>query len=83
MHGFADAVMVTIVELLFAETATRRVVVEPDVADAAMQGCNAAVGFQVVGRVRLSDQEVLLSTCTRHQYRAARPEQADDDRAQP
>lgn len=80
-HGFTDAVMVTIMELLFAEAATHRVVVEPDADNAAVQARNAAVGFEVVDRVRLSDKEALLSTCTRRQYRAARPEQPHRDEA--
>jgi hypothetical protein len=70
--GFTRAVFDTVMALLFAEPATRRVVVEPDVTNAAVHARNAAVGFEVVGRVRLPDKEALLSTCTRAQYETAR-----------
>jgi hypothetical protein len=70
--GFTRAVFDTVMALLFAERATQRVVVEPDVTNRAVHARNADVGFEVVGRVRLPDKEALLSTCTREQYESAR-----------
>ena len=71
VHGFTRAVIVTVMELLFADAATRRVVVEPDVRNHAVHALNAEVGFRVVGEVELPDKRALLSTCTRDQYEAA------------
>jgi len=56
---------------LFADPATRRVVVEPDVRNTAVHALNAAVGFTVVGPIRKPEKEALLSVCTRDQFRAA------------
>jgi RimJ/RimL family protein N-acetyltransferase len=46
-HGFTLAVLVTVMEMLFADRATRRVVVEPDVRNTAVHRLNAAVGFEI------------------------------------
>ncbi len=73
MHGFTCAVLVTMMDLLFADEATARVVVEPDVRNHAVHALNAAVGFDVVDTVPLTGKDVYLSTCTRVQYDAARP----------
>jgi RimJ/RimL family protein N-acetyltransferase len=72
LHGFTGAVIVTVMELLFADPRIRRVVVEPDVRNHAVHALNAAVGFRVVGTVALRDKHALLSVCTREQYLAAR-----------
>ncbi|MEV0400420.1 GNAT family N-acetyltransferase [Actinoallomurus sp. NPDC050550] len=72
IHGFTRAVIVTVMELLFAEPGTRRVVVEPDVRNTAVHALNAAVGFEVVGTVSLPDKQALLSVCTRERYEATR-----------
>jgi Acetyltransferase (GNAT) domain len=72
VHGFTTAVIVTVMELLFADPTVRRVVVEPDVANRPVHALNAAVGFRVVDTVALPDKEALLSICTRRQYEAAR-----------
>ena len=69
-HGFTLAVLVTIMEMLFADPATRRIVVEPDVRNTAVHRLNAAVGFEIEHDLRLHDKTAYLSTCTRAQYRA-------------
>ena len=51
VHGFTRAVITTVMAALFADPATRRVVVEPDVRNTAVHALNAAVGFQIVGPV--------------------------------
>ncbi|WP_233515414.1 GNAT family N-acetyltransferase [Marinitenerispora sediminis] len=72
LHGFTRAVITTVMELLFADPAVRRVVVEPDVRNHPVHSLNAAVGFRVVGTLALSGKDAYLSTCTREQYAAAR-----------
>ena len=74
-NGFTRAILVTVMDLMFSEPSAHRVVVEPDVRNPAVHALNAAVGFEVRDTVRLSsmDKDAYLSTCTREQYRAARP----------
>lgn len=73
VHGFTRAVITTVMELAFADPATERVVVEPDVRNHAVHALNEAVGFRIESTVRLaeSDRDAYLSTCTREQFRAA------------
>ncbi|WBB77780.1 GNAT family N-acetyltransferase [Micromonospora sp. WMMD882] len=70
-HGFTLAVITTVLAWLFADPATRRVVVEPDVRNTAVHALNAAVGFTVVGPIRKPEKDALLSVCTRGQFLAA------------
>ncbi|SCG72981.1 GNAT family N-acetyltransferase [Micromonospora coxensis] len=69
--GFTRAVITTVLAWLFADPATRRVVVEPDVRNTAVHALNAAVGFTVVGPIRKPEKDALLSVCTRDQFRTA------------
>ncbi len=71
VHGFSRAVITTVMELVFSDPATRRVVVEPDVRNTAVHALNAAMGFRVLTTVTLRDKDARLSTCTRAQFRAA------------
>lgn len=71
VHGFTRAVITTVMELMFADPTTERVVVEPDVRNHAVHALNAAVGFRVEETVTLSDKDAHLSTCTRARFRAA------------
>lgn len=68
-HGFTLAVLVTIMEMLFADPATRRVVVEPDARNTAVHRLNAAVGFEIEQELPLRGKTACLSTCTRARYR--------------
>lgn len=70
-HGFTRAVITTIMDWLFTDPTVRRVVVEPDVRNAAVHALNAAVGFEVVGPLTKPEKTALLSTCTRDQFLAA------------
>jgi RimJ/RimL family protein N-acetyltransferase len=72
LHGFTRGVIAAVMEFLFSDPATRRVVVEPDARNTAVHALNAYVGFEVVGPVRLPHKEALLSICTREQYETAR-----------
>ncbi|MEU4644347.1 GNAT family N-acetyltransferase [Micromonospora sp. NPDC023814] len=71
VHGFTRAVITTVMAWLFADPATRRVVVEPDVRNTAVHALNAAVGFTVVGPIAKPEKDALLSVCTRAQFEAA------------
>ncbi|MEN3533938.1 GNAT family N-acetyltransferase [Microbispora sp. ZYX-F-249] len=71
VHGFTRAVITTVMEFLFADPATRRVVVEPDVRNTAVHALNAAVGFEVAGMVAKPEKDALLSFCTRERFLAA------------
>ena len=72
VHGFTLAVITTVMEMLFADPATRRVVVEPDARNTAVHALNEAVGFEVLRTVSLPPKDACLSTCTRDQFLAAR-----------
>ncbi|MGW0362519.1 GNAT family N-acetyltransferase [Streptomyces sp. NPDC002990] len=71
LHGFTRAVITTVMAAVFADPATERVVVEPDVRNTAVHALNAAVGFVPDGPVRKPEKEALLSFCTRAQFEAA------------
>ncbi|WKV73835.1 acetyltransferase [Streptomyces sp. PCS3-D2] len=71
LHGFTRAVITTVMAALFTDPATRRVVVEPDVANTAVHALNEAVGFVPERRVTKPEKEALLSFCTREQFEAA------------
>ena len=71
VHGFSRAVITTVMAFLFADPATRRVVVEPDVRNTAVHALNAAVGFEVAGTVAKPEKDALLSVCTRERFLAA------------
>ncbi|RNL86965.1 GNAT family N-acetyltransferase [Halostreptopolyspora alba] len=75
IRGFTLAVLVTVMESLFASESTQRVVVEPDVGNRAVHALNSAVGFEVARTIALPGKDAYLSTCTREQYRAARGHQ--------
>ncbi|MGC9665197.1 GNAT family N-acetyltransferase [Planosporangium sp. 12N6] len=70
--GFTRAVLTTVMEWLFADPDTHRVVVEPDVRNTAVHALNAYVGFRVVDTVHLPHKDAYLSICTREDYEAAR-----------
>ncbi|MET8831876.1 GNAT family N-acetyltransferase [Streptomyces sp. NPDC004610] len=72
LHGFTRAVLTAVMDELFADPRTRRVVVEPDVANTAVQALNAAVGFVPDREIDKPEKRALLSFCTRQQYLTAR-----------
>ncbi|WP_405980593.1 GNAT family N-acetyltransferase [Streptomyces sp. NBC_00158] len=71
ISGFTRAVITTVMASLFADPATERVVVEPDVRNKAVHALNEAVGFVPEGPVQKPEKEALLSFCTRAQFEAA------------
>ncbi|WP_406402229.1 acetyltransferase [Streptomyces sp. NBC_00879] len=72
VHGFTRAVITAVMETLFADEATKRVVVEPDVRNKAVHALNEAVGFVPEREIKKPEKDALLSFCTRAQFEAAR-----------
>ncbi|MGI5197825.1 GNAT family N-acetyltransferase [Streptomyces sp. CA-288835] len=72
VHGFTQAVITAVMESLFADPRTRRVVVEPDVTNTAVHALNEAVGFVPVREIQKPEKRALLSFCTRAQFLASR-----------
>lgn len=70
--GFTRAVLATIMDFLFADEHTQRIVVEPDARNHRVLTLNAAVGFEVDRPLSLPAKTALLSFCTRAQYQNAR-----------
>ncbi|GAA4350224.1 GNAT family N-acetyltransferase [Angustibacter luteus] len=71
--GFTRAVFAVVLDWLFADPATVRVVVEPDVRNDAVRRLNAQAGFVVHREVELPGKRAALSACTRADYGRARP----------
>ncbi|GAA2662061.1 GNAT family N-acetyltransferase [Streptomyces vastus] len=72
VHGFTRAVITAVMESLFADPRTRRVVVEPEVTNTAVHALNKAVGFVPVREIQKPEKRALLSFCTRAQFLASR-----------
>jgi RimJ/RimL family protein N-acetyltransferase len=71
VHGFTRTVITAVMRELFADPATTRVVVEPDVRNTAVHALNEAVGFVPEREIRKPEKQALLSFCTREQFEAA------------
>jgi RimJ/RimL family protein N-acetyltransferase len=71
VHGFTRAVITAVMENLFADPATERVVVEPDVTNTAVHALNEAVGFVAEREIQKPEKQALLSFCTREQFTKA------------
>ncbi|MEU4082387.1 GNAT family N-acetyltransferase [Streptomyces venezuelae] len=71
VHGFTRTVITAVMTELFADPATRRVVVEPDVSNKAVHALNEAVGFVPDREIQKPEKKALLSFCTREQFEAA------------
>ncbi|WP_250400591.1 GNAT family N-acetyltransferase [Streptomyces cellostaticus] len=68
VHGFTRAVITAVMAHLFADPATRRVVVEPDVGNKAVHALNEAVGFVPEREIQKPEKRALLSFCTRERF---------------
>ncbi|MEU7516708.1 GNAT family N-acetyltransferase [Streptomyces sp. NPDC042898] len=71
VHGFTRKVITAVMAELFADPATARVVVEPDVANKAVHALNEAVGFVPEREIQKPEKKALLSFCTREQFESA------------
>lgn len=78
--GFTRDVITKVMETLFADPATERVVVEPDVDNKAVHALNEAVGFRPHQVIQKPEKKALLSFCTREQFFESRSEQAVSER---
>ncbi|MYS22957.1 Protein N-acetyltransferase, RimJ/RimL family [Streptomyces sp. DvalAA-14] len=72
IHGFTRAVIAAVMAELFSDPATRRVVVEPDIRNAAVHVLNKTVGFEIVRQISKPEKDAYLSICTREQFEATR-----------
>lgn len=70
-QGFTTAVMSAVLERLFADPTTERVVVEPDATNHKIHNLNARLGFRKHALLRLPDKEAWLSLCTRENFHDA------------
>ncbi|WP_286009772.1 GNAT family N-acetyltransferase [Salinicola avicenniae] len=77
IHGFSQAVIDTIVAFLFSDSATRRIVVEPDVTNVGIHPLNRRAGFVYDREIRLAEKTAHLAFCTRDTW----PEQAPKAKA--
>ena len=77
IHGFTRAVFRTVIEMLFADPAATRVVVEPDVRNEKIRALNRAFGFQEIETIELPPtptapgKTAMLSWCTRQDFERA------------
>ncbi|MGH3312427.1 MAG: GNAT family N-acetyltransferase [Streptomyces sp.] len=77
LQGFTLAVIHTVMDMLFADPHTRRVVVEPDVRNTAVHALNEAVGFHIERTLAKPEKDAYLSMCTRADFLTARAALAD------
>ncbi|WP_395244978.1 GNAT family N-acetyltransferase [Agromyces sp. MMS24-K17] len=71
VRGFTSAVMATVVRFCFDGLDARRIVVEPDVRNAAIARKNAEVGFRIVGEVELPGKRASLAVLERAWFEAS------------
>jgi hypothetical protein len=71
VHGLTSAVMAATVRFCFERLGARRVVVEPDVANARVAAKNAAAGFRVLRDLDLPGKRAHLAVCTRADFDAS------------
>ncbi|MGA4841794.1 GNAT family N-acetyltransferase [Streptomyces sp. G45] len=71
VHGFTHAVLTTVMEYLFADPATQRVVTAPDVRATAAHALVETVGFVPEREADTPERRVLLSFCARERFEAA------------
>ena len=71
IHGFSWAVFTTVMDLLFADPATQRIIVEPNIRNPRIHALNRRAGFHYVKVIDLPHKTAHLAFCTRADYRAA------------
>ena len=69
--GFTWSVFTLIMDFLFSDPATARVVVEPDASNDAIHALNRRAGFVYHRQVELPDKIAWFATCTRNDYETA------------
>ena len=71
LPGYTSQVFAAVLEHCFADPAVRRVVVEPDVDNAAIRVKNIDAGFVELREVPVPGKTAMLSVCTREAYERA------------
>jgi siderophore synthetase component len=69
--GFTWSVFSVVMDFMFSDPATSRVVVEPDIRNAGIHALNRRAGFRYAKLIELPNKTAHLAFCTRQQYRAA------------
>ncbi|MFF8959704.1 GNAT family N-acetyltransferase [Streptomyces sp. NPDC014894] len=68
VHGFTRAAIASAMRELFADPATRRVVVEPDVRNDAARRIFEYAGFTVVSKIEKPEKDAYLCVCPRERF---------------
>ncbi|WP_435770312.1 GNAT family N-acetyltransferase [Nocardioides sp. SYSU DS0651] len=71
VRGLTTRIFTAVMEHCFRDPAVRRVVVEPDVRNAAIRAKNVAAGFVELCEVPLAGKTAMLSVCRRADFAAA------------
>ena len=71
LPGYTTQVFAAVLEHCFADPTVRRIVVEPDVGNAAIRAKNIDAGFVELREVPLPGKTAMLSVCTREAYERA------------
>jgi siderophore synthetase component len=69
--GFTWSVFSVVMDFLFSDPTTSRVVVEPDIRNAGIHALNRRAGFRYAKVIELPSKTAHLAFCTRERYRAA------------
>ncbi len=69
LPGYTRQVFAAVLEHCFADPTVRRIVVEPDVGNAAIRAKNIDAGFVELREVPLPGKTAMLSVCTREAYK--------------
>jgi siderophore synthetase component len=69
--NFTWSVFTTILDFLFSDPKTQRIVVEPDIRNEKIHVLNRRAGFEYQKLITLSNKTARLEFCTREQYRSA------------
>lgn len=77
VSGMTRAVMAAALDLLWADPAIQRVLVEPDVHNHAVRAVNRAAGFHEIREVSLPDKTACLSMVERHAAPGESPRDVD------
>jgi len=72
VHGFSRSVMTFVLDFLFADPAVTRIVVEPDARNEKILALNAALGFEEIDDIELTDKTARLSFCSRTAFETSR-----------
>ena len=80
VSGTTRAVMSAALDLLWADPAVRRIIVEPDVRNVAVRAVNARAGFTELREVQLPDKTACLSVVERPTTRQSAPRDVVADR---